>query len=172
MPNYYVMDGDEERSFLVETQPDGRYHITRPDGTVVVVDAYQPQPGRLHLLTEGGESHDFAVRSTDGVYTVQIRGVDTDVEVLNERQRRMRAAGVGGRGATGPDLVSPMAGKVVAVQVAEGDEVAQGAVVVIVEAMKMENDLKAHVAGVVQRVAVAVGDTVEIGDVLVSIDGA
>lgn len=172
MPNYYVTDGDEERNFVVETQSDGRYLITKPGGEQVTVSAFQPQPGRLHLLTQGGQSHDFSLREADGDYTVQIRGVDTHVEVLNERQRRMRAAGVGGRGAKGPDLVSPMAGKIVAVQVNEGDAVEEGSVVVIVEAMKMENDLKAHVTGTVSKVAVTPGQAVEIGDVLVSIEAS
>jgi len=171
MPNYYVMNGDEERSFVVESLADGRFWIKKPDGDEVVVDAFAPESGRLHLLTQGGQSHDFAVRESSGVYTVQIRGVDTHVEVLNERQKRMRAAGVGGRGAAGPDLVSPMAGKVVAIQVAEGDVVEEGHVVVIVEAMKMENDLKAHKSGTITRIPVAAGEAVEIGDVLVSIEG-
>ncbi len=170
MPNYYVMEGDEEREFSVETLEDGRYRIVKPDGSDVTVSAFQPAKGRMHLLTDGGESHDFSVREDDGVYTVQIRGIDTDVDVLNERQKRMREAGVGGRGASGPDLVSPMAGKIVAVKVAEGDTVEEGQVVVIVEAMKMENDLKAHVSGTVTAVGVGEGQAVEIGDVLVSIE--
>ena len=170
MPNYFVMDGEEERAFVVESLPDGRYWIKKPNGDEVIVDAFSPQDGRLHLLTEGGQSHDFAVREADGDYTVQIRGVDTHVEVLNERQKRMRAAGVGGRGAAGPDLVSPMAGKVVAVQVHDGQVVEEGSVVVIVEAMKMENDLKAHKSGKVSRIAVTAGQAVEIGDVLISIE--
>ena len=170
MPNYYVMNGEHEETYQVESMADGRYRIVKPTGDEVVVDAFSPQPGRLHLLTEGGQSHDFAVREVDGDYAIQIRGLDTHVEVLNERQRRMRAAGVGGRGAAGPELMSPMAGKIVAVSVAEGDIVQEGDVVVIVEAMKMENDLKAHLTGTVTSVGVAAGQAVEIGDVLISIE--
>lgn len=170
MPNYYVMNGEDEETFQVESLDDGRYRIVKPSGDEVIVDAFSPEQGRLHLLTEGGQSHDFSVREVDGDYTVQIRGHDTHVEVLNERQRRMRAAGVGGRGGGGPDLESPMAGKVVAVQVAEGDVVEEGDVVVIVEAMKMENDLKAHISGTVSNIPVAAGQAVEIGDVLISIE--
>ena len=170
MPNYFVMNGEEEETFQVETLEDGRYHIIKPNGEDVTVDAYSPEEGRLHLLTEGGQSHDFAVREFEGDFTVQIKGIDTHVEVLNERQLRMRAAGVGGRGDLGPDLDSPMAGKIVALQVAVGDVVEEGDVVVIIEAMKMENDLKAHISGTVTAVSAGPGMVVEIGDTLVSIE--
>lgn len=171
MPDYFVMNGEDEESYTVETMADGCYRIVKPDGEEVVVDAYEPQPGRLHLLTEDGASHDFAIRENDGDYSVMIRGIDTHVEVLNERQRRMRAAGVGGRGDLGPELVSPMAGKVVAIPANSGDEVDEGDVVIIVEAMKMENDLKAHLTGVISEIAVEEGQAVEVGDVLVTIEG-
>ena len=170
MPNYFVINGEEEEAFVVETLDDGRYLIQKPDGSEVTVDAFAPQPGRLHLLTDDGSSHDFAIRENDGDYHVMIRGIDTHVEVLNERQRRMREAGVGGRGNLGPELVSPMAGKVVAIPAVEGSDVEEGQVVVIVEAMKMENDLKAHIAGTVASISVEEGQAVEIGDVLVTIE--
>lgn len=63
-----------------------------------------------------------------------------------------------------------MPGKVIGVLVAEGDEVAEGDVAVILEAMKMENELRADRGGVVQQVAVAPGDDVELGQVLVVIE--
>ena len=169
MQNYFVMNDDQEETYQVETLPDGRYRVVRPSGDEVVIDAYSPEENRLHLLTEGGQSHDIAIREVDGDYTIQIRGVDTHVEVLNERQRRMRAAGFGGRGDQGPEVCSPMAGKVVAIVVPEG-EVSEGDVVLVIEAMKMENDIKAHCDGTVTEVRVQPGDAVEIGDVLVMIE--
>ena len=101
---------------------------------------------------------------------MQLRGESEHLYVLNERQKRMRIAGAAARGAGGPDLCSPMAGKVVAVCCEQGQQVDEGETVVIVEAMKMENDLKAHLSGAISAVHVAEGDAVEIGDVLVSID--
>ena len=170
MPNYFVMNGEEQETYEVETMLDGRYRVVKPNGDDVIIDAFEPEQGRLHLLTEGGQSHDIAIREVKGDFTVQIHGVDTHVEVLNERQLHMRAAGVGGRGAAGPELTSPMAGKVVAVSVAEGDVVEEGSVVIIIEAMKMENDLKAHLSGTVSKISVSPGQAVEIGDVLVTIE--
>ncbi len=172
MPAYFITNGDEEdaRCFEVETLEDGRYKIVTPDGQEVVIDAYAPESGRLQMIADGA-SFDVDVRATESEHTVQLRGETHKLNVLNERQKRMRVAGVGARGAGGPDLVSPMAGKVVALQCGEGDAVEEGECVIIVEAMKMENDLKAHISGSITTIHVAEGDAVEIGDVLVSIEG-
>lgn len=171
MPAYFITNGDEEeaRCFEVETLDDGTYKIVTPEGQEVIVDAYSPELGRIQMLLDG-HSYDVDTREKDGDFTVQTRGETHKLTVLNERQRRMRVAGVGARGAGGPDLVSPMAGKVVAIACEEGAEVGEGDCVVIVEAMKMENDLKAHISGSISKVHVAAGDAVEIGDVLVSIE--
>jgi biotin carboxyl carrier protein len=171
MPAYFITDGDEEeaRCFEVETLDDGSYRVVTPAGDEVVVDAYAPEAGRLQMLV-GGDSFDVDVRERDDDQIVQLRGETHHISVLNERQRRMRVAGVGARAVGGPDLVSPMAGKVVALSCAEGDEVAEGDCVIIVEAMKMENDLKAHIPGTIATIHVAEGDAVEIGDALVSIE--
>ena len=172
MPKYFIPSDDDaadERCFEVETLEEGRYRVRTPEGDELVVDAYAPEAGRLHFLV-GGQSYDADVRPDDGGYTVQVRGEAHELSVLNERQRRMRIAGVGARAVGGPDLTSPMAGKVVAIHAAEGDTVDEGDHVIVIEAMKMENDLKAHIPGTVRQVAVAVGDAVEIGDVLLSIE--
>lgn len=170
MASYFVPGEEEgdERCFEVETIEPGRYRVVTPEGQEYQVDAYTPEAGRLHLLLDG-QSFDVDVRELGGEFIAQLRGETHRVNVLNERERRMRIAGVGERGGGGPTLESPMAGKVVAVHVEEGASVEAGDKVVIVEAMKMENDLKAHKAGAVSRVCVAPGDTVEIGDVLLEI---
>ncbi|MFW5966208.1 MAG: acetyl-CoA carboxylase biotin carboxyl carrier protein subunit [Persicimonas sp.] len=173
MPKYFIPNGDEEaddRCFEVETLEDGRYRVTLPDGQEQIIDAYAPEPGRLQMLIDGHSFDTDAREKEDGEYTVQLRGETHHVSVLNERQRRMKVAGVGARAVGGPDLVSPMAGKVVAVTCDEGQEVDEGECVVIVEAMKMENDLKAHIPGAISTIHVGEGDAVEIGDVLVSIE--
>jgi|GEM_PF-1472014 len=166
-------DAAEARAFEVETLADGRYRLLTPEGREVLIDAYAPSQGRLQMIVEG-KSYDASVRAQTRadaqVQAVQIRGEFHEFEVLNARQKRMLAAGIGARGADGPDLVSPMAGKVVAVVCAEGDTVAQGDCIIIVEAMKMENDLKAHVGGAISKIHVAEGDAVEVGDVLISIE--
>jgi biotin carboxyl carrier protein len=68
------------------------------------------------------------------------------------------------------EIVAPMPGKVVRVQVEEGAQVEKGAGVVVVEAMKMQNEMKAPCAGVVVSISVKPGDTVNAGDVLAVVE--
>jgi acetyl-CoA/propionyl-CoA carboxylase biotin carboxyl carrier protein len=80
------------------------------------------------------------------------------------RRHRERAKGLA-QGATGA-VLSPMQGTVLQVAVAEGDEVAAGDLLCVVEAMKMENEIVAHADGVVDELAVAPGEAVANGDVI------
>ncbi|MEX2211623.1 MAG: acetyl-CoA carboxylase biotin carboxylase subunit [Gaiellaceae bacterium] len=82
------------------------------------------------------------------------------------RRRRDRARGTGAHAGGRDAVVSPMQGTVLAVEVAEGDEVAAGQVLCIVEAMKMENEVHAHRDGVVRELSVAPGEPVATGQVI------
>lgn len=172
--SYFVADGEDHLEYQIKEQEDGTLAITLPSGEQLNVSAYQPEPQRVNLVVEGsGEAHDVGVRTLDGtLYEVEIQAQRHSVDVVNARQKRMLAAGVGTRKAGGPELVSPMAGKVVAIESNVGDAVDVGQCVLIVEAMKMENDLKAHIAGQVVEILVTPGQAVEIGDVLARIEAA
>jgi acetyl-CoA/propionyl-CoA/long-chain acyl-CoA carboxylase, biotin carboxylase, biotin carboxyl carrier protein len=111
---------------------------------------------------------------TPAVRFVEVDGKRFEVRVLRPeppfaelaRRRRERETARGG-GAAGKDaIVSPMQGTVLAVEVAEGDEVQAGQVVCIVEAMKMENEVHAHRAGRVSDLSVAPGQPVKTGQVI------
>ena len=82
------------------------------------------------------------------------------------RRRRERAGGGAHHGAAKEAVVSPMQGTVLAVEVAEGDEVRAGQVICIVEAMKMENEIRAHRHGTVGELSVAAGAQVATGQVI------
>jgi acetyl-CoA/propionyl-CoA carboxylase, biotin carboxylase, biotin carboxyl carrier protein len=82
------------------------------------------------------------------------------------RRRRGRSAGGGYHGAAKEAVVSPMQGTVLAVEVAEGDEVREGQVICVVEAMKMENEITAHRQGTVSQLTVAAGEPVSTGQVI------
>jgi acetyl-CoA/propionyl-CoA carboxylase biotin carboxyl carrier protein len=82
------------------------------------------------------------------------------------RRRRERARGGAGHGAARDAVVSPMQGTVLAVEVAEGDEVRAGQVICIVEAMKMENEITAHREGLVTGLSVSAGEAVKTGQVI------
>lgn len=177
MANYFVQNGasadadQDARRYEVETLADGRYRMVTPQGRELLIEAFEPEAARVHMLIDG-QSFDAAIHEVEGRQHVQLNAEFHAFEVLNERQKRMSAAGVGARAAGGPDLVSPMAGKVVALACAEGDAIEEGQCVIIVEAMKMENDLKAHISGTVAKIHVSQGDAVEVGDVLISIEPA
>lgn len=126
--------------------------------------------GLVHLLT-GDQSHTVRLGARGDATHAHVGGHIAVVEVQDERKRR---AAQGQAGATeGRKVIrSPMPGKIVKVLVAVGDTVAAGQGVVIVEAMKMENELRSPGPGVVKEIKVQAGGTVEGNAELVIIEGA
>lgn len=126
----------------------------------------------VHALRIGSASHRvLAERDGEGAWRLDVDGRPARVEVVDERTRRLREMTRAVAGSEGPRPVkAPMPGLVVRVEVGEGDEVADGQGVVIVEAMKMENELKAEAPARVSRIRVAAGDTVEKDQVLVEFE--
>lgn len=134
------------------------------DGRVLAADVKAMQPGVLSL-TIGGRQY-RCVLDGDAVVIGGRRFV-----FAVEDPRSLRGRRGGAEGAAGPRSVkAPMPGRVVRVLVAEGDEVEEHQGVVVIEAMKMQNELKSPKAGRVIRVAVAVDGTVGSGDVLVVVE--
>jgi pyruvate carboxylase subunit B len=109
-------------------------------------------------------------RSGRGGYRLWIDGFRYEVEALDERARAIRdLAGPQGVAAGAARLVAPMPGLIVRVLVVAGAEVQAGQGLVVMEAMKMENELRASAGGVVRAVLVAAGMVVEKGAVLVEL---
>jgi acetyl-CoA/propionyl-CoA carboxylase biotin carboxyl carrier protein len=111
------------------------------------------------------------------VRAVEIEGRRFEVTVLEPEppwaelaRRRRRRSGGGSQGGGRDAVVSPMQGTVLAVEVAEGDQVSAGQVLCIVEAMKMENEVHAHRDGVVRDLSVAPGQAVSTGQVICVVD--
>lgn len=118
-----------------------------------------------------GVAHTLAIDGfADASWRVVDRGAVRDVGIEDERARHIRSlVGSNGAAATGGVLKAPMPGLVVRIDVAVGDTVAVGNALVVLEAMKMENELKATIAGVVAAIRVAVGAAVEKGAPLLEI---
>lgn len=122
------------------------------------------------LLDVEGERVPLVLESTGpGKWIVSIRGDRYEVEVVDERLARARRSAAGARAHRAPQvLTAPMPGLVVRVPVVPGQDVEAGTSLVVLEAMKMENELKAATRAVVERIEVRPGQPVEKGDLLVT----
>ena len=164
-----------------------RYFVTLGDRTVEVdltaehpvVDGV-PMPAELvslpgtpvkHLRVDG-RGYALTARPAEkrGRWHVALGAASFTADAVDERTQAIRAMTGGGEDEAEKTILAPMPGLVVKVEVAVGDPVRAGQGVVIVEAMKMENELKAPADGVVARVEVAPGQTVEKGAVLVVLE--
>jgi biotin carboxyl carrier protein len=143
------------------------------DGRPVEIDPQnlesvrEVEPGVYSVLVEGRSFEVRAVPTPDGLH-VHAGGRQFSVEVRDPRDasRQSRAAVSGGR----ENISTPMPGKVVRLLVSEGDAVDAGQGLVVVEAMKMQNEMKASRAGRVVEVRVRDGETVGAGDTLVVLE--
>ena len=145
----------------------GRYHVVL--GTQAMdVDA-RPTGGGGWSLLIGGASTAADVTEEDGSYVVHVEGEAYAIRVEEETRYIIRTRG-GAAGAGGQVLKAPMPGRVVLVEVAVGQTVQPGDGLVVLEAMKMENEIKATVSGTVKEIRATNGQTVNPGDVLVIIE--
>ena len=124
------------------------------------------------LLTVGDTVYRVAVArgKSRGRYALSLDGRRYDVEALDERTRAIRQLSAATSAPAGPaPLLAPMPGLIVRINVAVGAEVQPGQGLVVMEAMKMENELRAGSAGVVKAIHVATGMAVERGATLVEL---
>lgn len=152
------------------------------DGERVTVDGEQVQayldpipPGDSHILRIGDAVHRVQARRAAeggrGRYEIGVAGYRFAIEALDERARAIRDLSRAADRPSGPArLVAPMPGLVVRVNVSEGDRVRAGQGLVVMEAMKMENELKAATAGVVTKIVVTPGSAVEKGALLLELE--
>ena len=148
------------------TGDSGRYRVTIGD-TASEVDARQAAEGIWSLLIDG-ISYVVDVSDRDGVSVVEVDGERYEIRVEEETRYIIRTRG--GKATTGGQVLkAPMPGKVAHLEVEVGQTVAPGDGLVILEAMKMENEFRASVAGTVREIRVQVGQVVNAGDVLLVI---
>ena len=163
----YLVQVGEQR-LVVDIDGDG----VRLEGEPVHAHLADVAGTPVRLVTIGEEVHRVIARRHPerGRYTLWLDGFRYEVEALDERTRTIRELTRAAAGPTGPaPLVAPMPGLIVRVSVQEGDAVSAGQGLVVMEAMKMENELRATAAGTVQRVLVAPGTAVEKGAILVEL---
>jgi biotin carboxyl carrier protein len=164
---YYVRVGDAE----LEVQLDG--DEVRVDDTVTHARLTDVEGTPVRMLTVGDEVHRIVVRpgGSRGRYTIWVDGFRHEVEALDERMRAIRELAGATAGPVGPaPLVAPMPGMIVRVNVQVGDRVQQGQGLVVMEAMKMENELRALTSATVKAVIAQPGSAVEKGALLIELE--
>nr|WP_290667428.1 biotin/lipoyl-containing protein [Ardenticatena sp.] len=161
------VDGREEPVEII-IHVDGTVEV---DGERVDVDLVHISDETIYSMLLANRSHEvFAEYQGEGEWILLVDGERHEVRVEDERMQRLRQFGGGTHGPVGDTSVdAPMPGLVVKVLVDVGDPVGENQPVVILEAMKMENELRAPVAGVIKAVRVQPGTAVNLGESLVII---
>jgi biotin carboxyl carrier protein len=162
---FTALVGDATHQIEVRTLDDGRYEVT-VDGRTHVVDALPTGSASWSLLI-GQRTAEVSMLAKGDSWTVETAGRTRRLRLLDERARRAHRTAVGG--ASG-DVRAIMPGKVVTVLVAPGATVEQDQGLLVIEAMKMENEVKAPRAGTVKELRVAPGQAVEAGELLAVIE--
>mgnify|MGYP003419037499 FL=1 len=157
----------EGKQFLVEIIDEKHVSL---DGKVYEVDFESVSGQPVYSLIVDGKSHEGYAAQDEDNWQVLLRGRLYPVTVEDEREKRLRSAASSGVVETGEfHLRAPMPGLVVTIPVEEGQAVQRGQVLLILESMKMQNELKAPRDGTVGRVRVKAGESVEQKQILLSV---
>ena len=165
----YIVEVNGERKG-VALEPEG---VSYEGLAAVHAELVDIEASPVRIVRIGTEVHRVVVqrRQGRGKYSLWVDGYRFDVEALDERTRQIRDVSAASAAPAGPaPVIAPMPGLVVRVRVAVGDRVEAGQGVVVMEAMKMENELRATAAGVVKSIEVEAGTAVEKGTLLVSLE--
>jgi biotin carboxyl carrier protein len=164
-----VTANGRDRTVIVDGPlEDGRFRVSI-DGAERLVDARAVRPGTWSLVIEGRSFVvDLDPRRT-GI-AASVGASEAMLQVEDALHRRLAtAAGSRGTQARGESMRAPIAGKVIKVLVEMGDQVAPGTAVIVLEAMKMENELVAERGGTVTGIHKTAGQAVDTGDLLVEL---
>jgi biotin carboxyl carrier protein len=157
----------DNKEFAVDVIDDKHISI---NGRILEVDFETVSGQPVFSLIIDGKSHEAYVYPEDETWHVLLRGRLYQARVEDEREKRLRAAAGGGISESGEfHLKAPMPGMVVVIPVNEGDIVQKGQVLLILESMKMQNELKSPKDGTVHRIRVRSGETVEQRQSLLSV---
>lgn len=154
--NYKVLLDHEEHSVDIETA-ENSYLLTM-DGKSHRFDLLLDTQALCSFLIDGSEVMEVEAKFAQDKCTLNVQNVSYHLQVFDPRRRRISQSNLAdGNG----QVQAPMPGKIIDVLVKAGDEVEQGQAVVVMEAMKMQNELSAPIQGIVQEISVAPGDAVE-----------
>lgn len=159
-----TIDGQD---FTIDVEHNGRISV---EGVSYDVDLESIDGRSLFSLILNGASYEVFVERESRRYFITVAGDRYEVQVEDERMKRLRErAGIKHEETREFTITAPMPGLVVAVAVEKGQRISAGDGVVILEAMKMENEIRAPRAGIVERIRVSAGQTVNQGDVMIEV---
>jgi biotin carboxyl carrier protein len=161
---YEVRISGQTRIVEIEWNAEG-WRATVEGETGAIADVAETSPNTFSVLL-AGQSHEISVTSAaDGKLNLQSGRFEFTAEVIDPRSwRGRRHGGVEAEGRQ--QVVAPMPGKVIRVLVGAGEKVEAGQGLLVVEAMKMQNEIRSPKSGTVERVVVAEGQAVNAGEVL------
>ncbi|MEO8725288.1 MAG: biotin/lipoyl-containing protein [Acidobacteriaceae bacterium] len=152
------------------TRRESKFLLCMDGGDAEETEAFFPEAGVIHFLREG-RSYEFRVENAglEGELTLDLRGSKIAVSVRDPRSLRARRSAADDE--AGPKkIIAPMPGKVVRILATAGTAVEAGEGVIVIEAMKMQNELKSPKSGIVRKIAVSEGATVNPGDTLAVVE--
>ncbi|HJQ84580.1 MAG TPA: biotin/lipoyl-containing protein [Candidatus Binatia bacterium] len=158
--------GETQHTVALAELADGRWRVT-VDDRERVVDSRQTAPGTFSLLIEHAAT-EVSVTSRGDEFQVVVGGLTHRLRLLDERAARRRERAGGGDGAR--EVRAAMPGKVVAVLVEAGATIERGQGLLVLEAMKMENEIASPRNGKIVEIRVKPGQAVEAGELLLRIE--
>lgn len=159
-----------DKTYTVEIEEIGKslYRVA-VDGSEFLVDGKKTGITNYSLIVDD-RSFEVEVDITEDEYRVLVDGRNYHIDLVDERRVRLGGLQSGIQLQGRQNVSVPMPGKVIAVLVSEGDKVERGQGLVIVEAMKMENEVRCPIDGEVKEVRVKTGDALEAGAILAVVE--
>ena len=158
--------GDERHE--IEITREGRRVFASVDGRTYELEASEPEPG-VFLLKHEDRVYEATVNKSKGSTHVRIGRHEYDIRLVDPKRLR-GASGAADHGDGVAEIKTAMPGKVVRILVKAGDTVEQGDGILVVEAMKMQNELRSPKSGVVKDLRAKEGATVGAGDILATVE--
>lgn len=153
----------------VEFTTEGGQLVLQVEGRRLEADFVRLPDGRVYSLLVDGRSYEIRIDPDDGGLRVTWNGRTYSVEARHPLEKMLAQQGGARAKSAGETIHAPMPGAVVAIRVKKGDLVVPGQAVVVLEAMKMQNELTAHTGGVVSEILVEEKHAVSAGQALVKL---
>ncbi len=155
-----------DKKFEIDIDKDGRLLV---NGAPVDVD-FRALDSALYSMIMQGNSYELMIEERDNSVEISMHGRVLIGQVLDERAQLLLTRRAGTTAGSGElSIKAPMPGLIVSISVSEGETVKQGQTVVVLESMKMQNELKSPREGVVQRISVQPGQSVEQNKLLITL---